>query len=107
MARHLHQQAGGDPSQGPVREMANPTPSPEVGQDFPDAPSSNRESVGGDLSEQQLADMAERMGLGGDASESGRASSPGQTSTRPWWVGGLAGAAAAGAAIVILRRRRS
>ena len=35
---HLRQQAGGDPSQGPVREMANPEKGPDVGNDFPDGP---------------------------------------------------------------------
>ncbi len=39
MARnHLRPHSGGHPSQGPVREMANPDPSPAVGRDFPDEP---------------------------------------------------------------------
>lgn len=39
MARtHRRIQDGGHPSQGPVREMANPTPSPAIGEDFPDEP---------------------------------------------------------------------
>ncbi len=80
--------------------MANPTPSPEAGRDFPDTPPENRDSVGGDLSEQQLADMADRMGLSG-------ASSSEQTPSRPWWAGGITAVILAGAALLILRRRRS
>lgn len=39
MARdHLRESDGGNPAQGPAREMANPEPSPGVGNDFPDAP---------------------------------------------------------------------
>lgn len=104
MARHLHQQAGGDPSQGPVREMANPTPSPEAGHDFPDTPPENRRSVGGDLSEQQLADMADRMGLSSTASGDDIASG-GSAADRSRWAAGLAGAIAIVAIITLLRRR--
>ncbi len=42
MPRHLHPQAGGDPSQGPVREFANEPPSPGVDNEFPDVPDGNR-----------------------------------------------------------------
>lgn len=39
MARqHLQHQAGGDPTQGPHPDLANPQPPPTVGGDFPDAP---------------------------------------------------------------------
>ncbi len=41
MAKHLHEQAGGDPSQGPTGKMANPQPSPGTGNDFPDVPAGN------------------------------------------------------------------
>ncbi len=33
---HLRVQAGGDPAQGPHPDVANPTPSPRAGEDFPD-----------------------------------------------------------------------
>jgi general stress protein 26 len=35
---HLRAQAGGDPAQGPHPDVANPTPSPSAGEDFPDRP---------------------------------------------------------------------
>ncbi|MDW3213266.1 MAG: hypothetical protein R8G01_04655 [Ilumatobacteraceae bacterium] len=105
MARHLHQQAGGDPSQGPVREMANPTPSPEAGRDFPDAPGGDGRSVGGDLSDQQLADMADRLGLGDDE-HGGEPTSPLDALRSPR-VAGIGAVAALIAALFVLRRRRS
>ncbi len=36
--QHLRQQAGGDPAQGPHPDVANPTPPPTFGEDFPDSP---------------------------------------------------------------------
>jgi hypothetical protein len=36
--KHLRSQAGGDPARGPHPDLANPTPRPAVGQDFPDHP---------------------------------------------------------------------
>ena len=38
MAKHLHPEAGGNPSQSAKGKMANPTPDPGSGNDFPDAP---------------------------------------------------------------------
>lgn len=43
---HLRQQAGGNPSQGPVREMANPEAGPDAGNDFPDGPDASDERDG-------------------------------------------------------------
>lgn len=67
MARHLHEQSGGDPSaQGPVPELANEPPSPRSADDFPDAPEpGGRTGPGGDLTDEQLEDFADRLGLGG------------------------------------------
>lgn len=45
MAKHLHEQAGGNPSQGPKGEMANPKPSAGTGNDFPDVPEANSEAA--------------------------------------------------------------
>lgn len=36
--QHLRQQAGGDPAQGPHPDVANPTPPPTIGEEFPDSP---------------------------------------------------------------------
>lgn len=36
--QHLRHQAGGDPAQGPHPDVANPTPPPTHGQEFPDEP---------------------------------------------------------------------
>lgn len=65
MARHLHEQSGGDPSaQGPVPELANEPPSPRADHDFPDTPEGNRPRAGGgDLTDEQLDDFAARLGL--------------------------------------------
>lgn len=67
MARHLHEQSGGDPAaQGPVPELANEPRSPRSDEDFPDAPeTAERSGPGGDLTDEQLEDFADRLGLGG------------------------------------------
>ncbi len=69
MAKHLHEQAGGDPSQGPTGKMANPKPSPGAGNDFPDVPEGNAPggTEGGIESDDAEADDAE--GDGKDGSE--------------------------------------
>jgi len=56
MAKHLHVQAGGNPSQGPKGEMANPRPSVGTGNDFPDAPEANIEAADHDRSENEGGD---------------------------------------------------
>lgn len=68
MARHLHQEAGGDPAQGPVRELANEPPSPRADEDFPDAPDERSAPSGGrgDLDADELDDFARRLGLTDD-----------------------------------------
>lgn len=65
MARHLHEQSGGDPTdQGPVPELANEPRSPRSNEDFPDAPETEgRSGPGGDLTDEQLEDFADRLGL--------------------------------------------
>jgi len=45
MAKHLYEQAGGNPSQGPKGEMANPKPSAGTGNDFPDVPEANSQAA--------------------------------------------------------------
>lgn len=72
MARnHLRPHSGGHPSQGPVREMANPTPSPSVGQDFPDEPDESTDAQPED--KPNLAAFAAKLGIdrrdGDDATE--------------------------------------
>ena len=69
MARHLHEQSGGDPSaQGPVPELANEPASPRADHDFPDTPEGNRPRAGGgDLTDEQLDDFAARLGLADEA----------------------------------------
>ncbi len=37
-SKNLRIQAGGDPAQGPHPDVANPTPTPAAGEDFPDQP---------------------------------------------------------------------
>lgn len=68
MARHLHEQSGGNPrDQGPVPELANEPTSPRANDDFPDAPESDRRpGPGGDLTDDQLDDFAARLGLTDD-----------------------------------------
>lgn len=68
MARHLHEQSGGNPrDQGPVPELANEPTSPRADDDFPDAPDDDRRSgPGGDLTDDQLDDFAARLGLTDD-----------------------------------------
>ena len=57
---HRQSQAGGDPTQGPHPDVANPTPSPSAGEDFPDHPA---ESVASRPQDQpDLAAFAARMG---------------------------------------------
>lgn len=60
---HLRQQAGGDPAQGPVREMANPEPGPGAGNDFPDGPdtagTADVGDVDGELADDDTADTAD------------------------------------------------
>ncbi len=57
---HLRNQAGGNPAQGPHPDVANPTPSPAAGEDFPDRP---EESVAERPQDQPDLDaFAERMG---------------------------------------------
>lgn len=65
MARHLHEQSGGNPrDQGPVPELANEPRSPRADEDFPDAPEhDDRPRRGGDLTDEQLDDFASRLGL--------------------------------------------
>lgn len=69
MARHLHEQSGGNPrDQGPVPELANEPVSPRADDDFPDTPEGNRSAAGeGDLTDEQLDDLADRLGLSDDA----------------------------------------
>lgn len=61
MARnHLRQHAGGNPAQGPAPDVANPTPPPAAGDDFPDDPS----GPAGPVQDQPDLDaFAERLGL--------------------------------------------
>jgi hypothetical protein len=65
MARHLHEQSGGDPSaQGPVSDLANEPAARVASSDFPDTPPGNRPRQGdSDLTDEQLADFAGRLGL--------------------------------------------
>src|SRR6056297_203352 len=57
---HLRNQAGGNPAQGPHPDVANPTPSPAAGEDFPDRPA---QSVADQPQDQPDLDaFAERMG---------------------------------------------
>jgi len=64
---NLRQQAGGNPSQGPEAEMANPTPGPNVGGDFPDAPD---ESVAAHPQDKpDLDEFARKLGLKTEASD--------------------------------------
>ena len=57
---HRQSQAGGDPTQGPHPDVANPTPSPSADEDFPDHPA---ESVASRPQDQpDLAAFAARMG---------------------------------------------
>ena len=64
MTRQLRPEAGGDPTSGPVRELANQPPSPRAAEDFPDAPEpASRAGAHGDLSPEQLDDFAARLGL--------------------------------------------
>lgn len=66
--KHLRQQAGGNPSQGPDADMANPTPGPNVGGDFPDAP---EESVAARPQDKpDLNKFARRLGLTPDSAGS-------------------------------------
>lgn len=68
MARHLHEQSGGNPrDQGPVPELANEPRSPRADEDFPDAPERDEcRRRGGDLTDEQLEDFASRLGLTDD-----------------------------------------
>ena len=67
MARnHLRQHHGGNPAQGPVREMANPEPGPAADADFPDAPSDDSGPV---QDQPNLDDFAARLGLKSDERE--------------------------------------
>jgi len=59
MAKHLHPQAGGNPSQGPKGEMANPQPSPGAGNDFPDAPEANSEGAEHGRADSEADDSSE------------------------------------------------
>jgi hypothetical protein len=57
---HLRQQAGGNPAQGPAPDLANPTPGPSVGGDFPDAP---KQSASPEQDQPDLDAFAERIGI--------------------------------------------
>ncbi|MFN3255300.1 MAG: hypothetical protein ACE37B_06365 [Ilumatobacter sp.] len=62
---HLRHQAGGNPAQGPPPDMANPTPGPAVGHDFPDAP----DQPDAPVQDQPDRDaFAARLGVTGDGS---------------------------------------
>jgi hypothetical protein len=65
MSRHLHEQSGGDPSaQGPVSDLATEPAARVASSDFPDTPPGNRPRQGdSDLTDEQLADFAGRLGL--------------------------------------------
>ena len=68
MRRHRREERGGNPSQGPVPELANEPEAPRSDEDFPDAPddvrAGERPRKGhGDLDDEQLADFAARYGL--------------------------------------------
>lgn len=70
-AKHLHSEAGGDPTQGPHPDVANPAPSPSAGNEFPDHP---EESVASHPQDQpDLEAFAERLGTDrlGDRSPAG------------------------------------
>ena len=71
---HLRQQAGGNPSQGPKGEMANPTPSPAAGEDFPDAPEPADAEV--DQDQPDLDAFAERLGIDTDSGDETGAETP-------------------------------
>ena len=92
--KHLRSQAGGDPAQGPHPDLANPTPSPSVGQDFPDHP---EEPVADRAQDQHDLDaFAERIGT--DRLDDG--ARPGPEETSSGWRGPLSrvlGALASGA----------
>lgn len=85
-AKHLHRQAGGDPAQGPHPDVANPTPGPAAGQDFPDHPD---EPIADRPQDQPDLDaFAERIGtdqLGGDTR-------PGSEERSRGWRGPVSGA---------------
>jgi general stress protein 26 len=57
---HLRVQAGGDPAQGPHPDVANPTPSPRAGEDFPDRP--DQQTVDRPQDQPDLDAFAARMG---------------------------------------------
>ena len=84
MARHLHEQSGGNPrDQGPVPELANEPPSPSGRDDFPDAPDHDAgRRRGGDLTDEQLDDFASRLGLTDDADRDESASDEGGDEVR-------------------------
>jgi prepilin-type processing-associated H-X9-DG protein len=68
---HLRAQAGGDPAQGPHPDVANPTPSPRAGEDFPDQPDERPAERPQD--QPDLDAFAARLGtdrLGADGDES-------------------------------------
>src|SRR6056297_3123436 len=60
---HLRNQAGGNPAQGPHPDVANPTPSPAAGEDFPDRP---EESVAERPQDQPEGRSAARLGVDDD-----------------------------------------
>jgi len=66
-SRHLHVEGGGDPAQAPPDDVANPTPSPHIGNDFPDVPEANApgtsDSSGRRPDQPDLDRFAERLGL--------------------------------------------
>jgi general stress protein 26 len=69
---HLRAQAGGNPAQGPHPDVANPTPSPAAGENFPDEPD---EAVAERPQDQPDLDaFAERMGTDQLSDRSGAAS---------------------------------
>lgn len=81
MARHLRIQHGGDPAQGPPRDVANEPPAPRDVDGFPDTPDANRPGGGaGDLSGDQLDDMARRLGLAEGSDERSQSGDAGSVS---------------------------
>jgi hypothetical protein len=84
--KHLRNQAGGDPAQGPHPDLANPTPSPSVGHDFPDHPD---EPVAERPQDQPDLDaFAERMGT----DRLGRGARPGSAQVSRGWRGPVSSA---------------
>ena len=97
-SKNRRYEAGGNPAQGPHPDVANPMPSPAVGEDFPDQP--HEQSAGRPQDQPDLDAFAARMGTDRLEERSPTQAST-DDSTRDWRVpvatavGGLASGARA------------